>query len=136
MKCILYLSILLIFISCNEYKNDKIESRLERVREDSHFRLDSIESRDWDTLYVLTPYTDIESKFGSSISEKIKYYELGSKSYDHLCSLIFVKEGEVISCYDVNRNIADFSVLDSSSCIFDKEQIYYLNKKREVQVSE
>lgn len=129
----LYVSIFLLFGGCVN-KDRNLESKLQIIGENSYFSLDSIEVSDWDTVYILTPYVDIEGKLKLSVSEKLKY-ELGSKSYDHLCSLIFIKEGEIISYYDVNRSIADFSFLDTTSCRFGRTHVYLMDANRKVLIN-
>lgn len=126
---ILFTVLLLISIaSCSNRSTKEVSINLSGLEVNSVFRLDTINTSDWDNLYVLKPYHKIEINIDSISDSDLKNIESQSM-LDGYCSLLFLKEDRLVNYSFISRDMADFSQIQDKS-IFPSNQNYELNEKR------
>lgn len=124
----LFTVLLLISIaSCNR-STKEISINLSGLEVSSVFRLDTINTSDWDSLYILKPYHKIEINIDGMSDSDLKNIESQSM-LDGYCSLLFLKEDRLVNYSFISRDMADFSQIQDKS-IFPSNQNYELNEKR------
>lgn len=125
---ILFTVLLLISIaSCNR-STKEISINLSGLEVSSVFRLDTINTSDWDSLYILKPYHKIEINIDGMSDSDLKNIESQSM-LDGYCSLLFLKEDRLVNYSFISRDMADFSQIQDK-LIFPSNQNYELNEKR------
>lgn len=116
------------FISCSKVK--EINLNLEMLDSGSTFRLDTINKADWDSLYIVKPYGKINpNKYSmpESVLKKIN----STISSDNYCSLLFIKNNQVINYSIVPRNPIDFSMWEMEEInTFPSDQEYIVDNTR------
>lgn len=138
MKCIkrtrlcFYVVVFFSLLACHNSKNDKVEAELSRIENNTPFRIDSIETKSWDTLCIIKPYealTNIkEVDFSAKEQAEIEKLAL----FDGHCTLLFIKNRKIVSYAVVARNIADFSTPDKT--YFISGQYFRINNQKQVVV--
>ncbi|MFT4221658.1 hypothetical protein [Dysgonomonas sp.] len=119
--------IILPFISCNN-EIKEVNLNLSGLNMGTEFRIDTINTNDWDSLFIVKPYAIIDSNkynIPKSVLKKIEFQTL----FDGYCSLLFFKNKQLINYSFIPRNISDFSQIKEGS-LFPSHQIYKLNDKR------
>lgn len=125
---VLFIVLLLISIaSCNRSIKE-VSINLSGLEVNSVFRLDTINTSDWDNLYVLKPYHKIEINIDDMPDSDLKNIESQSM-LDGYCSLLFLKEDSLVNYSFISRDMADFCQIQDKS-IFPSNQNYELNEKR------
>lgn len=123
----------LLPISCNNnLENKDLINHIEQLNENVAFTLDTIETKDWDSVYIITPYA--HGSFENQLNN-IPYFDKSKIENASLsegeCSLVFVKHQKVVSYAIVSRSIADFSSI-GDIVLFATEQRYKLDAHRVV----
>ncbi len=117
---------------CSKVK--EIDLNLSKVNSETVFRLDTINTSDWNTLCIVKPYSQVDSikyDIPESVLRKLK----NEVMIEQFCSLLFFKDGQLINYSFVHRyNVADFLELGGvDNCpIYSSTQEYKLTDKRVV----
>lgn len=131
MKTTILIITLFLFLSCsNGDKVKEINLNLSNITEDSSFSLDSINTSDWDSVYILTPYAIVPSN-EYQIQESTQKMLQDLTLFDSQCTLLFIKDKALINYSSVPRNIADFADIKGNNT-FHSKQIYKLDNARNV----
>lgn len=120
-----------IFMSCSEQnKNSEVEVFLDNIELNTVFSLDTISLKGWDTVYILKPYSNLQSLKTVSISNELKKKINASLVTESLCVLVFTKNNKLLYYSHVFRSIADFSTVEKEK--YPSDHIYLLNDCRKV----
>lgn len=123
----------LIFLSgCQDDlgRSRAFNERLSKIIPESYFSLDTLEARDWDKCYILTPYQNADtllSTLRGVDKKKIGDY-LISDGYN---LLLFTKENVLTDMKVLSRNVMDFSKMTDKTS-FTPDNILRINRNREV----
>lgn len=117
-------------LACHNPENKSIENILSKIERNTSFRLDSIEKKSWDTLCVLKPYKSLAdfSKVNFSVTEKPVFENLVMS--DEHCTLVFIKNKQVVSYAVISRSIANLSGLNS--IYFTPDQRFRITNEKQV----
>lgn len=119
--------IIFLFLSCsNEAK--KIDIELIDLHAESEFSLDTFNSSDWDSLYILKPYQQIDTN-RYNISESVLNRLKNNAMIDTYCSLLFFKGNQLVNYSFIPRSVADFSKIEGKTT-FPSNQKFKLNDER------
>lgn len=127
---LILLATFLAFSSCGQGERLNTDTELERKIEEevtsgqNILDLGRITNRDWDSLLILTPYTNsdkMEKQLGISLS---RTKHSGIESRDDISQLIFFEKGEPVDMVEYPRYLGDFSnngtgFIRKDSAVFD-----------------
>lgn len=117
-------------LACHNLENDKVEVVLSKIENNTLFRIDSIETKSWDTLCIIRPYELLTNVTDVDFSIKERKMVEDLTRFDGHCTLLFVKDRRIISYTVISRDIADFSTLDK--VYFRSNQIFRITNQRQV----
>lgn len=122
------------FISCNN-KVKEIDLKLEKLTPGTTFKLDTININDWDYLYIVRPYETIDSGKYNMPESVLNKINNTARYDDGSCTLLFIKNNQLINYSIVQRNIIDFILLEpDTKYTFPFSQEYKLDIKRVVTI--
>ena len=104
-----------------ESKFEQLTNEVRARNTTINFRLDSLTSFSWDTVIILTPYSQIkqlENKLNIDLTE-IKKTQIVSNDGSNV--LAFIKNGQLINYVDLPRNKGDFDNMTDSVNVITKE---------------
>lgn len=122
--------LIILLCGCQKYENRDIESSLKKLEINTSFVLDTIEKRNWDKVYIMTPY--LGNKKLSSVempSEVRKTLDQNSMS-DNINTLVFTQKNKIISFATIRRNIADFDGHENQ--IYGRTQVFKVVEYRNI----
>lgn len=126
-KLTILVLLLISFFSCSN-NGKEINIDLSDLNAGSIFCLDTINKTDWDSLYILNPYSKIDAEDLKIPESSLKKIESQSMT-DGCCTLLFFKHKKLVNYAFIPRNIADYSQTDGK-LIFPSTQKYELNDER------
>jgi len=130
-KVITVFCILVALCSCNKsLENKDVEKKLSKLKANSSFSLDIINTSAWDRVYMLSPYMTIkEEKLPINISKSDqKSIDDIIGYFDNQCVLLFTKDNTLVSYSFVDLSVADFCNLRD----YPSNKKFRLNDERKV----
>lgn len=119
---IIYSVFALFLLACNPspnlLENNTVEQRLSQVQIDTPFSLDTLNRVDWDTLFIVKPYSFADlDKHNLQIPKEIKQdLETNSIANEGLCVLLFIKDHKLVNYARIPRTTsADFAFIDKAN---------------------
>jgi hypothetical protein len=103
-----------------ESKFEQLTNEVRAKNTTINFRLDSLTNFPWDTVIILTPYSQIEqfeNKLNIDLTE-IKKTQIVSDDVSNV--LVFIKNGQLINYVDLPRNKGDFVNMTDSINVIPK----------------
>lgn len=128
------LFLLFALLGCDEnIENKEVELKLAQLADSASFRLDTMNTQDWDSVYILMPYLQLDvEKHNIKISRAVKNEFKHAGITEDYCSLLFIHNQTVVAYSTIRRNIVDFSDLGGGdhNLMVPSTQKYVLQERR------
>ncbi|SHF93595.1 hypothetical protein [Dysgonomonas macrotermitis] len=128
--------VIIILFSCKDKEKEKIIYSLESIGIHQSFDLSTIIKEDWDTLYIISPYEELDSIVGINFSERDKSSLMISTSYEGYTTFAFIKNRQMVNYHRIPYTAVDFFPLIDSINYFSPKQKFILDEKRVVSLVE
>lgn len=126
MNKIIGVIVALLFFSCN---SKEVDLDLSKLNIETTFSLDTINTKDWDNLYVVKPYEQVDTvryEIPESVLKEVKTTTM----FDTYCTLLFFKTDQLVNYSFIRRNVADFLMLENKS--YPANHVFELTNERKV----
>ncbi|GAB3925252.1 hypothetical protein [Mucilaginibacter myungsuensis] len=107
MKKTLFILLTLVIAACAKQPNTKITNFLKAnvTQKDSVLSLNRFNAFEWDTLYIVPPYTNADREEGEWTKASAELSDTGIRSRDDISVLLFFNKGELAGYTEVKNAI-------------------------------
>lgn len=135
---IAFTAIIISFIGCGAKPTEnQIELALDKQVVEKPFSLKDYCEKDFDSIFVIHPYFNTNSKefLNLRMSKKLKSL-CNVNTYSELIStILFIKNSKIETYTIIERNNADFASVDfETQHLFPFDQKFIMNKERDVHI--
>ncbi|AOZ90776.1 hypothetical protein [Paenibacillus crassostreae] len=131
---VLLVSVLVTLLSLDKDQKllsaSELKESFKKVEDNGEFSFDSITNFEWDTLYLLTPYSSIDQ---IKDIRGIKNIDTNISESDSINLLVFSKENKVVTYLDFPRIYGDFAYVTQKQ--YERHKAVFILDRNEITIN-